>query len=63
MIVASRSSPSLPRANSILLRRWIRKLIGPTPTMLDVESLPDYMKRDLGLEGGRGTPPRDPFRD
>jgi hypothetical protein len=31
--------------------------------MLDVESLPDYMKRDLGLESGRSTPPRDPFRD
>ena len=62
MFAVSHRSPSLPRANGMLLRRWIGRLIGPRPTMLDVESLPDDMKRDIGLAGGRRAPPRDPFR-
>jgi hypothetical protein len=31
--------------------------------MLETESLPDHLKRDLGLLDGRSAPPRDPFRD
>jgi hypothetical protein len=30
---------------------------------LDLESLPDHLKRDLGFLGGRETPPRDVLRD
>ena len=30
---------------------------------LDLESLPDHLKRDLGFLGGRETPPRDLLRD
>jgi hypothetical protein len=30
---------------------------------LDIEGLPDHLKRDLGLIGGRSPPPRDPLRD
>jgi len=30
---------------------------------LDIESLSDHLRRDLGLAGGRASPPRDIFRD
>ncbi len=33
------------------------------PPRLDLDSLPDHLKRDLGLLGGRDTPPRDLMRD
>lgn len=42
-----------------LLRRF-----GKTSAQkLDLESLPDHLKRDIGLLGGRETPPRDVLRD
>jgi hypothetical protein len=30
---------------------------------LDIESLPEHLKRDLGISGGRASPRRDPMRD
>ena len=30
---------------------------------LDRNTLPDYLKRDLGFSGGRSSPVRDPLRD
>jgi hypothetical protein len=31
--------------------------------VIEAESLPDHLKRDLGLLDGRTAPPRDPLRD
>ena len=30
---------------------------------LDLDALPDHLKRDLGFLGGRAAPFRDPLRD
>ncbi len=30
---------------------------------LDIDSLSEHLKRDLGIAGGRSSPPRDPMRD
>ena len=46
-----------------LLLRRMRQAILPGSHTLDVEGLPDHLKRDLGLMGGRAAPPRDPLRD
>jgi hypothetical protein len=58
---------ALPRA-AVLARRPASFLARFKPTTsaqarLDVDSLPEHLKRDLGLAGGRSSPPRDPFRD
>jgi hypothetical protein len=42
------------------LVRFGRKAAG---LMLETESLPDHLKRDLGLLDGRTPAPRDPLRD
>ena len=41
----------------------LRKALGRFGSTLDTESLPDDLKRDLGLMSGRAAPPRDPLRD
>ena len=51
----------LPRRPASFLERW--KNIRPARAPLDVESLPEHLKRDLGLVGGRPSAPRDPLRD
>jgi hypothetical protein len=51
----------LPRWPAFFLERL--KGIRSAPATLDVESLPEHVKRDLGLVGGRSSAPRDPFRD
>jgi len=63
MFITSHRSFPLPEAPGVPLWRWLVRRPGPRTITLDVESLPDYLKRDLGLEGGRSAPPRDPFRD
>jgi hypothetical protein len=52
-------------ATQLRPRLWkrLREVLAPFGCTLDVESLPDYLKRDLGLMGGRVAPPRDPLRD
>ena len=41
-----------------ILRRWSRP-----SRRLDLNALPDHLKRDLGFIGGRASPFRDIFRD
>lgn len=41
-----------------ILRRWSR-----SSPRLDLNSLPDHLKRDLGFTGGRASPFRDILRD
>ncbi len=42
----------------------LRQMLGKGgPPRLDLESLPDHLKRDLGLLGGRDAPRRDLLRD
>lgn len=45
------------------LRRFLARIGSLGAAKLDLESLPDHLKRDLGFLGGRETPPRDPLRD
>ena len=40
-------------------RRWW----GGRAQKLDLDALPDHLKRDLGFLGGRAAPFRDPLRD
>jgi hypothetical protein len=48
------------RPASVLVRlKHIRSASAP----LDVKSLPEHLKRDLGLIGGRSSAPRDPLKD
>ena len=35
----------------------------PHVPRINPKYLPDYLRRDLGLAGGRTSPPRDPLRD
>ena len=51
----------LPRWPAAFLERL--KGIRSARAALDVKSLPEHLKRDLGLAGGRSAVPRDPFRD
>jgi hypothetical protein len=51
----------LPRCPASFIERL--KEIRSARAALDVESLPEHLKRDLGLVAGRSSPPRDPFRD
>jgi hypothetical protein len=41
----------------------MRRLLRISAAPLDVEALPEHLKRDLGLIGGRAAQPRDPYRD
>ncbi|MBA3516511.1 MAG: hypothetical protein H0T75_02420 [Rhizobiales bacterium] len=45
------------------LSRWLAGLRPAKTQKLDIESLSDHLRRDLGLAGGRASPPRDIFRD
>jgi hypothetical protein len=51
----------LPRWPALFLERF--RGIRSAPATLDVKSLPEHLKRDLGLAGGRSSAPRDPLRD
>ena len=52
---------ALPRRPASFLERL--KSIRSASAPLDVESLPEHLKRDLGLIGGRSSAPRDPLKD
>jgi uncharacterized protein YjiS (DUF1127 family) len=56
-------STALPSAHGLggLLRRL--RLHHRRSARLDLESLPDYLVRDLGLSRGRATVPRDRLWD
>ena len=55
---------SCPPAAGIRLPLWrqLKDLLRPAPLVLDADSLPEHLKRDVGLAGGRPAP-RDPLRD
>jgi len=48
-----------PRLPPMFGRLWSNR----RAPRLDVNSLPDHLKRDIGLLGGRPAPLRDLFRD
>lgn len=48
---------------SVPLSRWLIDLRQARARKLDVESLSEHLRRDLGLAGGRVSPRRDIFRD
>ena len=52
---------SLPRPHRSLFG-WTRFASRRVPR-LDLEGLPEHIKRDLGFGAGRETPPRDLMRD
>ena len=45
------------------LSQWLQPGRRRKAHRLDVETLSDHMRRDLGLIGGRDAPPRDLLRD
>jgi len=45
-----------------MLDAW-RRLLARRAPRLETESLPDYLKKDLGFLDGRVAMPRDPLRD
>ena len=51
----------------LVLRRgdlsWLLRGGDPHVPRINPKYLPDYLRRDLGLAGGRTSPPRDPLRD
>jgi hypothetical protein len=42
---------------------WLLRGGDPHVPRINPNDLPDYLRRDLGLSGGRTSPPRDPLRD
>jgi len=56
----SRLPSAPPRLWKLL---WLLKPGEPRVPRIDPNDLPDYLMRDLGLVGGRTSPPRDPLRD
>jgi uncharacterized protein YjiS (DUF1127 family) len=54
--VAASAAPRFPRFHA---RSWWTR----RPAQLDLNSLPDHLKRDLGFIGGRSSPLRDILRD
>ena len=48
-----------PRFSRFHARRWW----GRRSSRLDLNALPDHLKRDLGFMGGRDSPLRDILRD
>jgi hypothetical protein len=48
-----------PRFPLVHARRWWKRRL----PKLDLNSLPDHLKRDLGFMGGRTSPMHDPLRD
>jgi hypothetical protein len=54
--IAPITTPGSPRFQA---RRWW----GGRARKLDLDSLPDHLKRDLGFLSGRTAPFRDPLRD
>ncbi len=42
---------------------WLLRGGDPHVPRINPKHLPDYLRRDLGLAGGRTSPPRDPLRD
>jgi hypothetical protein len=53
------SAPAAPRS-SLFQHRW---RWGRSRPKLDLKTLPDHLKRDLGFLGGHTSPIRDPLRD
>ena len=53
----------LASSRIVALAEQLRQAWRMRPARLDAEDLPDYLKRDLGLLGGRAAPPRDAMRD
>jgi hypothetical protein len=61
-VQSHRHTPLAVSLYAPLVRRLRRNWHSHRQT-LDPETLPDYLKRDLGLIGGRAALPRDPLRD
>ena len=45
------------------LVHWLARQRRRLAPSIAIESLPDYLQRDLGFAGGHINPPRDPMRD
>ena len=54
-------SPVLGSAASFAVR--LGSFASRRVPLLDLEGLPEHLKRDLGFGAGRETPPRDLLRD
>jgi hypothetical protein len=63
MSTVCRTSAFEPARVRLPLLARFAKAFQASSHRLDVESLPDYLRRDLGLADGRTSPPRDPLRD
>lgn len=50
-------------AHFFSLRNLLQNMRERRMRNLALETLSDHRMRDLGLSGGRATPPRDPLRD